>query len=428
MANVAIIGAQWGDEGKGKIIDVLAEKCDCVARFQGGHNAGHTIKVDGVTYAFSLLPSGLLHKNVMGIIGNGVVIEPRTLCKELDTLAQAGVVIDPSRLLIAPNASLILQSHIALDNVNEKMRGGHPIGTTGRGIGPAYEDRAGRRALKFCDLFDEKKLEEKTRILLERHNAMLVAFGGEACSFAEVFEPLRLCCARLAPYGGTIEIGRFQNILFEGAQGAMLDIDHGTYPYVTSSHTLASYVAVGLGISPKKVDRVIGVSKVYATRVGEGIFPTQMDEADDAFFRARGDEFGTVTGRARRCGWLDMPLLRRAIVQNGMDGFALTKLDVLDECDSIKIAVAYDIDGERRDIFLDSFMDDLLTHDIEPIYEEWEGWRCSTQDVTQFEALPMKAQQFLNRLEQLAQIPLMMISTGASRTALIVRHNPLREG
>ena len=427
MGNVTIIGAQWGDEGKGKVTDALAAHAHIVARFQGGHNAGHTIWVDGKRYALSLIPSGILHETSRAVIGNGVIIEPQTLCDEMNHVRQAGVAVTPERLMIAHNASLILRSHSALDQAAERASGTKAIGTTGRGIGPAYEDRAGRRGLHMACLCDEDSLEDQLKPIVARHNALLAYLNAPLVSLDEVVSPLRAVAQELSAYVGDVShaiheaMEHGKRILFEGAQGVMLDVDHGTFPYVTSSHTVAGYGAAGMGMSPHHTGHIVGVSKLYATRVGGGWFPTQMNEDDDAFYGTRGGEVGTVTGRQRRCGWLDMVLLKRAIMVSGIMGLALTKLDVLDEARTIPICIAYDDNGTRRETPPHGM--ERLAH-IKPIYEEWQGWQCDTSAVRKWNDLPPQARNLIERIEQLSGIPVLMISTGAARDDLIMRSNP----
>ncbi|MEC8165127.1 MAG: adenylosuccinate synthase, partial [Pseudomonadota bacterium] len=377
MTNVVVIGSQWGDEGKGKIVDWLSERADVVVRFQGGHNAGHTLVIDGEVFQLSLLPSGVVRSDKLSMIGNGVVIDPWALLEEIDRIEGQGVKLDPSRLKIAENAPLILPLHRTLDRAREEARGKAKIGTTGRGIGPAYEDKTARRAIRVCDLADLDPLGAKVDELLVHHNALLRGFGQEEIDRDELMQLLEELAPRLLPYAATVwrELDEARRggkrILFEGAQGIMLDVDHGTYPFVTSSNTVSGSAAAGTGLGPKSLEYVLGITKAYTTRVGSGPFPTELDDEIGSLLGERGREFGTVTGRQRRCGWFDAVLVRQSVKLSGMDGIALTKLDVLDGISEIKLCVGYKINGEESDYLPSS---SALQAVAEPVYETLEGW------------------------------------------------------
>ncbi len=395
MANVAVVGAQWGDEGKGKIVDWLSERADVVVRFQGGHNAGHTLVIDGTTYKLSLLPSGVVRPGKLSIIGNGVVVDPWALIAELDRMAELGVTVTPDTFRIAENAALILPSHGALDRAREAAAGGTArIGTTGRGIGPAYEDKVGRRAVRLCDLADEAHLVERLDALLAHHNLLLRGLGAEEAGRDEILARLTEIAPRILPFADRVwrrlDAARRQGkrILFEGAQGAMLDVDHGTYPYVTSSNTLAGQAAAGAGVGAGAVDYVLGITKAYTTRVGQGPFPAELDDEIGRLLGERGREFGTVTGRRRRCGWFDAVLVRQAVTVGGIDGIALTKLDVLDGLSELRVCTGYRIDGETCD-HLPALAS--LQARAEPLYETLEGWSQSTKGARSWADLPATA-------------------------------------
>src|SRR5438270_4044089 len=377
MGNVAVVGAQWGDEGKGKIVDWLSERADVVVRYQGGHNAGHTVVIGNVEYKLSLLPSGVVRPGKLSIIGSGVVVDPWALVEEIDAIRAKGVDVNPENLKLADNAALILPSHGALDRAREERRGDQKIGTTGRGIGPAYEDKVGRRAIRVCDLADPEALEWRVDEVLLHHNALLRGLGEPEVDRAELLAALRAVAPRVLPYAGPIwrlldqARSRGQRILFEGAQGAMLDVDHGTYPFVTSSNTVAGQAAVGSGIAPGAVGYVLGITKAYTTRVGSGPFPTELNDAIGERLGERGREFGVVTGRKRRCGWFDAVAVRQAIKTGGIDGIALTKLDVLDGFNEIKVCTAYRRGRTTYDYFPAGT---TAQAEVEPVYETAEGW------------------------------------------------------
>ena len=430
MANVAVVGAQWGDEGKGKIVDWLSRRADIVVRFQGGHNAGHTLVIDGQTYRLSLLPSGVVRRDKISMIGSGVVIDPWALLAEIDTLAEQGVTVTPERLRVAENACLILPLHGELDRAREAARGAGRIGTTGRGIGPAYEDKAGRRAIRLCDLADRELLAERLDAALMHHNLLRAGLALAPVERDRLCADLIELAPRLLRYcadvSGELDRARRRGrrILFEGAQGAMLDVDHGTYPYVTSSNTLAGAAAVGAGIGPRAVDYVLGIAKAYATRVGEGPFPTEQANAIGQALGERGLEFGTVTGRKRRCGWFDAVLARQAARLAGIDGVALTKLDVLDGFETIEICVGYRLGGESCDRLPAS---PRLQRQARPIYETVEGWRTPTRGARSRADLPAAAVNYIRRIEELIDAPVALLSTSPERGDTILVHDPFAD-
>jgi len=430
MANVAVVGAQWGDEGKGKIVDWLSSRADVVVRFQGGHNAGHTLVIGGVTYKLSLLPSGVVRSGKLSVIGNGVVFDPWAFLKEVDGIREKGVDVNPANLLVAENVPLILPIHGAVDRAREEARGASKIGTTGRGIGPAYEDKVARRAIRLCDLADEALLADKVDQLLAHHNVFLRGLGAEELKPADLLEPLKEIAPKILPYAAVVwkrldEMRRAgKRILFEGAQGAMLDIDHGTYPFVTSSNTVAGNAATGCGMGPRAVGYVLGICKAYTTRVGSGPFPTeQVNEVGDRIGE-RGREFGTVTGRKRRCGWFDAVMVRQAIRTGGIDGIALTKLDVLDGFDEIKVCVGYRLDGQELDYFPSG---QAAQARVEPIYETFEGWKESTQGARSWAELPAQAVKYVRHIEELIQCPVALLSTSPERDDTILMNDPFAD-
>ncbi len=427
MTNVVVIGSQWGDEGKGKVVDWLSERADVIVRFQGGHNAGHTLVVDGHTYKLSLLPSGVVRPNKLSIIGNGVVIDPWALFEEIERVQKEGLTINPERLKIAENAPLILPLHVRLDQVREEQRGQNKLGTTGRGIGPAYEDKAARRAIRVCDLADEAGLEDKVEALLRHHNALLRGLGEEPVEAGALTAKLREIGPRLLPYATSVwqmldaSRRKGERVLFEGAQGVMLDVDHGTYPYVTSSNTVAGTAGSGTGLGPSSLEYVLGITKAYTTRVGSGPFPTELPDADGQRLGERGNEFGTVTGRQRRCGWFDATLVRQAVKIAGIDGIALTKLDVLDGFEIIKIGVGYRINGEDCD-HLPALAREQAA--AEPVYETFEGWGESTCGARSWAELPATAIKYIRRIEELIETPVTLLSTSPEREDTIVVRDP----
>lgn len=434
--NVIILGSQWGDEGKGKVVDLLTEDVACVARFQGGHNAGHTLVIDGQKTVLHLIPSGILRDSVECIIGNGVVLAPDALIKEIDTLEGQGLNVR-SRLKISGNCPIILPTHVALDKAREAARGEKKIGTTCRGIGPTYEDKVARRGLRAADLLNLDAVKEKLRSLVEFHNFQLTGyFKAEALAFDDIFAELSAWAENLGAMicDTTAMLHQYRkeqkNILFEGAQGTLLDIDHGTYPYVTSSNTTAGGAATGTGVGPLFFDYVLGITKAYTTRVGSGPFPTELvysvekDEGDaiGKYLGLKGHEFGATTGRQRRCGWFDAVAVRRACEINSLTGICLTKLDVLDELEEILVCTAYEHKqtGKRYE----DFPTDVDLEDITPIYERHEGWQSQTEGVQQYDDLPEKAKAYIERLEALCGVPFDVISTGAERDHTIIRRHP----
>ncbi|MCX7889564.1 MAG: adenylosuccinate synthase [Rhodobacteraceae bacterium] len=430
MANVVVVGAQWGDEGKGKIVDWLSERADVIARFQGGHNAGHTLVIGGKVFKLSLLPSGIVRKGKLAVIGNGVVLDPWALFAEIATLAAQGVEVTTDNLVIAENAPLILPLHQDLDRLREEAAGKARIGTTGRGIGPAYEDKVGRRAIRVADLGDRATLEARLDRLLAHHDALRAGLGAPPVDRAGLAAALEAVAPRLLPHarpvwqilGEARRAGR--RILFEGAQGALLDIDFGTYPYVTSSTTMAGMAATGTGMGPGAVGFVLGIVKAYTTRVGEGPFPTELDDADGARLGERGREFGTVTGRKRRCGWFDAVLVRQTCALSGVRGIALTKLDVLDGFGTLRICTGYEIDGRRLDHLPAAA---AMQARVRPVYEEMEGWAESTRGARSWAELPAAAVKYVRRIEELIQCPVAMLSTSPERDDTILVTDPFAD-
>ena len=429
MTNVAVIGAQWGDEGKGKVVDWLAERADVVVRFQGGHNAGHTLQVAGETYRLSLLPSGVV-RGTLSIIGNGVVVDPWALLEEIEGLKGQGVPVAPETLRLAESATLILPFYGHVDRLREQRRGKGAIGTTGRGIGVAYEDKAGRRAIRVADLYDRATLREKVGHLLEHHNALLRGWGAEEIAPDELIVRLEEVRRPLAPYVDCVweHLDTLQRsgrrILFEGAQGTLLDVDHGTYPFVTSSNTVAAAAAVGSGMGPGAVGYVLGIAKAYTTRVGGGPFPTELHDDVGARLAEKGREFGTVTGRPRRCGWFDAAAVRQAVRLSGMDGIALTKLDVLDGIETLEVCTGYRI-GDRTLSRLPASQAGQAA--VEPVYERLEGWSESTAGATGWAQLPATAVKYVRRIEELIGCPVAMLSTGPDREDTIAMYDPFAD-
>jgi adenylosuccinate synthase len=425
--NLVVIGAQWGDEGKGKIVDLLTERAAAVVRFQGGHNAGHTLVIDGVKTVLSLIPSGILHPGVSCLIGNGVVLSLEALLREADALVQKGVPVY-ERLRISPNCALILPSHVALDRARERAQGINAIGTTGRGIGPAYEDKVARRAVRVADLFRRERLAARLGEALDFHNFVLSRYhSAETVDFQRVLDDLLAQGERVQPLVEDVsgrlaaEMRRGGNVLFEGAQGALLDNDVGTYPFVTSSNTIAGAAAVGTGLGPRDIHAVLGIVKAYTTRVGAGPFPTELFDENGEHLSRVGHEFGAVTGRPRRCGWFDAVSLRRAVLHNSLSSLGVTKLDVLDGLDTLRIATGYRIDGEVHE------QPPLLPFryaECEPVYETLPGWKEPTSGITEFARLPENARRYLARVEQLAGVPIDIVSTGPDRTETIVLRHP----
>jgi adenylosuccinate synthase len=427
VANVAVVGAQWGDEGKGKIVDWLSERADVIARFQGGHNAGHTLVIDGVVYKLSLLPSGILRKGKLAVIGNGVVLDPWALLDEIARVAAQGVEVGPHNLIIAENAPLILPLHGELDRARESSNAVAKIGTTGRGIGPAYEDKVGRRAIRVADLGDAATLEARIVRLLTHHNALRRGLGMEEVDGARLMAQLTEIAPKILPFAGPVwkvmnearRAGR--RILFEGAQGSLLDVDFGTYPFVTSSTTLAGMAATGTGLGPNAVGFVLGIVKAYTTRVGEGPFPCELHDETGEHLRRVGQEKGTVTGRNRRCGWFDAVLVRQTCALSGVRGIALTKLDVLDGLPELKICTGYELDGQRLD-YLPTAAESQAR--VVPVYEVIEGWRESTAGARSWAALPAQAVKYVRRIEELIQCPVALVSTSPEREDTILVTDP----
>ena len=431
MANVVVVGAQWGDEGKGKIVDWLSERADVVARFQGGHNAGHTLVIDSKVYKLHALPSGVVRGGKWSVIGNGVVLDPWHLIKEIDTVRAQGVEITPETLMIAENTPLILPLHGELDRAREEAASaGTKIGTTGRGIGPCYEDKVGRRAIRVADLADRATLEARVDRALQHHNPLRKGLGIEEVDRDGLITLLADVAKEILPYAAPVwkvlnekrKAGK--RILFEGAQGSLLDIDFGTYPFVTSSNVIAGQAATGVGIGPGSIDYVLGIVKAYTTRVGEGPFPTELHDADGERLGTRGHEFGTTTGRKRRCGWFDAALVRQTCAISGINGISLTKLDVLDGFETLKICVAYDLDGQRLD-YLPTAADEQAR--CKPIYEEMPGWSESTEGARSWADLPANAIKYVKRVEELIECPVALLSTSPERDDTILVTDPFAD-
>lgn len=428
MANVTVVGAQWGDEGKGKLVDWLSHRADVVARFQGGHNAGHTLVVGENVYKLSLLPSGVV-RGKLSVIGNGVVVDPWAFVAEVDRIAEQGVAITPEVVKISETASLILPIHRELDAMRENRDDGEAIGTTRRGIGPAYEDKVGRRAVRVVDLADEKALRARVAEILHHHNALRRGMNQPEYSADQLVAELLEIAPKILPYAAPVwrvlksVIDADQKVLFEGAQGALLDVDHGTYPFVTSSNTVSGQASAGTGVGPKDVGYVLGIAKAYMTRVGEGPFPTELFDEDGQSLGERGREFGVVTGRKRRCGWFDAVITRQTLQVGGVHGVALTKLDVLDGFKTIKVCVAYDLDGERLD-YLPAGKEAQAR--VKPVYEELQGWEGSTAGARSWADLPAEAVKYVRRLEELIECPIALVSTSPEREDVILMQDPFK--
>jgi adenylosuccinate synthase len=428
MPNVVVVGAQWGDEGKGKIVDWLSEQADVVVRFQGGHNAGHTLVINGKTYKLSLLPSGIVRPGKLSVIGNGVVLDPHALVAEIEKIAAQGVSVTRDNLRIADNCSLILSVHRELDVARESVAG-LKIGTTGRGIGPAYEDKVGRRAIRLMDLAEDGTLNDKIVRLLAHHNALRRGLGLAEVPAETIRKELSEVAPKVLPYMDRVWalLDRCRRddrrILFEGAQGIMLDVDHGTYPFVTSSNTVAANAATGSGSGPRAINYVLGITKAYTTRVGEGPFPTELKDETGKLLGERGKEFGVVTGRPRRCGWFDAALVRQTVLTSGIDGIAFTKLDVLDGLDPLKVCVGYRLDGKEIDHIPAS---QGAQARLVPVYEEIEGWKESTQGARSWVDLPAAAIKYVRRVEELIGCPVALLSTSPERDDTILVHNPFQ--
>ena len=425
--NIVVIGTQWGDEGKGKIVDWLAESAQGVVRFQGGHNAGHTLWINGQKTILRLIPSGIMHPHVTCFIGNGVVLSPEALLKEIGELEQAGLDVR-SRLQISPACPLILPYHIAVDQAREARKGDGKIGTTGRGIGPAYEDKVGRRAIRVQDLFDQEVFDQKLAEALDYHNFVLTQYlGAEAVSADQVREQVMALAPAILPMVADVSSNlntlqkSGQKLLFEGAQGALLDIDHGTYPFVTSSNCIAGAAAAGAGVGPQSLSYVLGIAKAYTTRVGSGPFPTELHDDTGAHLAKVGKEFGSVTGRPRRCGWFDGAAMKRSVMLNGVSGLCITKLDVLDGLETIKIGVGYRYKGQFLDVLPYGAH---AAAEAEPVLEEMPGWTESTVGITEYDKLPVNARRYLERIAEVCDVAIDMVSTGPDRLETIVLNHP----
>ena len=429
MNNVAVIGSQWGDEGKGKIVDWLSSEADVVVRFQGGHNAGHTLVIDGVTYKLRLLPSGIVRKNKISVIGNGVVIDPWAFLDEINEIRSKGVKVGEDNLIISESANLILPFHKEMDEIREDAAGKAKIGTTRRGIGPAYEDKVGRRSIRVMDLISEKNLDQRLETVLLHHNAIRKGLGKTIFKKDKLKDDLLKIAPEILKFSKPVwnKIYEFKKqnkkILFEGAQGILLDVDHGTYPFVTSSNTVASAAATGSGCGPNSINYVLGITKAYTTRVGEGPFPTELKDEIGEKLGTRGKEFGTVTSRKRRCGWFDGVLVRQTIKISGIDGIALTKLDVLDELDEIKMCIAYKIDGKEID-YLPAAVEDQLK--VKPIYKSFKGWKTKTRGIKKFDDLPTNAKNYIKELEKFIETKVSSISTSPERNDTILIVDPFK--
>ncbi len=430
MANVVVVGSQWGDEGKGKIVDWLSERADVVVRYQGGHNAGHTLVIGDEVFKLSLLPSGVVRQDKLSVIGNGVVVDPWALIEEIDRIRAQGVDVTPERLRIAESVALILPMHGAVDRAREAAKGDGKIGTTGRGIGPAYEDKVGRRAVRLCDLADPELLRQRVEGLLVHNNALLRGLGQPEFTADEIVGSLLELAPRILPFADRVWQSLDQarhsrkRILFEGAQGVMLDVDHGTYPFVTSSNTVGGSAAAGSGMGPAALDYVLGITKAYTTRVGSGPFPTELTDAIGERLGERGREFGVVTGRKRRCGWFDAVMVRQAAKVAGINGIALTKLDVLDGLEEIKVCIGYDVEGERLD-----YLPAQPSRQAKavPVYETIPGWQESTMGARSWAELPAPAVKYIRRLEELIEVPVALLSTSPERDDTILVRDPFAD-
>ena len=427
MNNVVVVGSQWGDEGKGKIVDWLSSEADIVIRFQGGHNAGHTLVIDGITYKLSLLPSGIVRKNKISIIGNGVVVDPWALLDEIKEISAKGIKINENNLILSESANLILPFHKEMDEIREDAAGKAKIGTTRRGIGPAYEDKIGRRSIRVMDLVSESNLDHRLQTVLKHHNAIRKGLGRKIFEKDQLKRDLLKIAPEILKFSQPVwkKIDEYKSkgkkILFEGAQGILLDVDHGTYPFVTSSNTVASSAATGTGCGPDTINYVLGITKAYTTRVGEGPFPTELTDSVGEKIGTIGKEFGTVTSRKRRCGWFDGVLVRQTIKISGINGIALTKLDVLDEFDEIKMCIAYELKGKKID-YLPAAVDDQLK--VKPVYKVFKGWKSSTRGIKEFNKLPENAKIYVKELEKFVEAKISSISTSPERKDTILIENP----
>ena len=427
MKNVVVVGSQWGDEGKGKIVDWLSSEADIIVRFQGGHNAGHTLVINGVTYKLRLLPSGIVRKNKISIIGNGVVVDPWALLDEIKEIKSKGVIVDENNLILSESANLILPFHKEMDEIREDAAVNAKIGTTRRGIGPAYEDKIGRRSIRVMDLVSESNLDHRLETVLIHHNAIRKGLGKQIYKKEQLKKDLLKIAPEILKFSHPVwkKIDEYKakgkKILFEGAQGILLDVDHGTYPFVTSSNTVAATAATGSGCGPNTINYVLGITKAYTTRVGEGPFPTELKDKIGELLGNRGKEFGTVTSRKRRCGWFDGVLVRQTIKISGIDGIALTKLDVLDELEEIKMSIAYELNGKKID-YLPAAVDDQLK--VKPIYKTFKGWKSSTKGIKDFEKLPENAKLYIKELEKFIETKISSISTSPERSDTILIESP----
>ena len=427
MKNVVVVGSQWGDEGKGKIVDWLSSEADVIVRFQGGHNAGHTLVIDGVVYKLRLLPSGIVRKNKISIIGNGVVVDPWALLDEIDEIKSKSVEVNSDNLILSEAATLILPFHKEMDEIREDAAGKSKIGTTRRGIGPAYEDKIGRRSIRVMDLASENNLDKRLEVVLSHHNAIRKGLGKNEFKKEQLKNDLLNIAPQILKYSQPVwkKIDEYKSqnkkILFEGAQGVLLDVDHGTYPFVTSSNTVASSAATGSGCGINSINYVLGITKAYTTRVGEGPFPTELTDEIGELLGTRGKEFGTVTSRKRRCGWFDGVLVRQTLKISGIDGIALTKLDVLDELDEIKMCIGYEINGKKFD-YLPASVDDQFM--VKPIYKSFKGWKSSTVGIKKFEKLPENAKNYIKELEKFIETKISSISTSPERNDTILIQDP----
>ncbi len=430
MKNVVVVGSQWGDEGKGKIVDWLSSEADVVVRFQGGHNAGHTLVIDGVTYKLRLLPSGIVRKNKVSVIGNGVVVDPWALLDEIKEIKSKGVNVDEKNLILSESANLILPFHKEMDEIREDSAGKAKIGTTRRGIGPAYEDKIGRRSIRVMDLSSENNLDHRLETVLIHHNAIRKGLGKKIFQKDQLKKDLLKIAPEILKFSQPVwkKLDEFKSkkkkILFEGAQGILLDVDHGTYPFVTSSNTVASAASTGTGCGPNTINYVLGITKAYTTRVGEGPFPTELKDKIGEILGTRGKEFGTVTSRKRRCGWFDGVLVRQTIKISGINGIALTKLDVLDELDEIKMCVKYEIDGKQLD-YLPAAVDEQLK--VKPIYKNFPGWKKSTKGIRNLKDLPDNAKKYIHAVEDFVGARISSISTSPEREDTILLENPFKD-
>ncbi len=429
MKNVVVVGSQWGDEGKGKIVDWLSSEADVIIRFQGGHNAGHTLVIDGIVYKLRLLPSGIVRKNKISIIGNGVVVDPWALLEEIDEIKSKGIEINSENLILSESATLILPFHKEMDEIREDQAGNSKIGTTRRGIGPAYEDKIGRRSIRVMDLASDNNLDKRLDAVLQHHNAIRKGLGKTEFKKDQLKKDLLKIAPKILKFSKPVwkKIDEFKSenkkILFEGAQGVLLDVDHGTYPFVTSSNTVASSAATGTGCGINSINYVLGITKAYTTRVGEGPFPTELTDEIGETLGTRGKEFGTVTSRKRRCGWFDGVLVRQTLKISGIDGIALTKLDVLDELDEIKMCIAYEINGKKFD-YLPASVDDQFM--AKPIYKSFKGWKSSTVGIKNFDGLPDNAKYYIKELEKFIETTISSISTSPERNDTILIKDPFK--